>query len=100
MDPNQLEEVPILPENVVAYQLENGYLPNLGPSLQFPKPMALSEAADQVYETVLCKEVCHSLDLRAHCFVKVHVQDPKGNGVPKELQGFLQVSQVLQRLHR
>ena len=55
---------------------------------------------EQVYETVLCKEVCHSLDLRAHCFVKVHVQDPKGNGVPKELQGFLQVSQVLQRLHR
>ena len=49
---------------------EDGALSDLVPSLQVPKPMALVEVAAQVYETVLHKEVCHSLaprDPRGPC---------------------------------
>ena len=47
--------------------------------------MALTEVADQVYDTVLHKEVCHSLDPRSPCFVKVQVQALMYNGVPEDL---------------
>ena len=47
--------------------------------------MALSEVSDQVYEAVLCEEVRHALDLRAPCFVEVHIKIPKDNGVPEVL---------------
>ena len=62
--------------------------------------MALSEVADHVYDTVLCKEVRHSLDPRAPCFVEVHVQVLENYGVPEELQVLLQVRQVLQSQRR
>ena len=75
-------------------------MPDLGPSLQFLKPMALVEVAYQVYETVLREEICHALDPRDTRFFKVHVQVPKYNGVPEALQGLLQVRQVLQRRRR
>ena len=53
--------------------------------------------ADQVYETVLRKEVCQSLAPQASRFIKVHVQVPEDNVLPEALQGFLQVIQVIQR---
>ena len=45
----------------------------------------MEEVADQVYETVLLKEVHHLLDPRDPCFVEVHVQSPEENGFPEEL---------------
>ena len=60
--------------------------------------MVLGEVAYQVYYTVLCEEVCHSLDPWAPRFVEVHVQVSKYNGVLESLQGLLQVGQVLQSL--
>ena len=51
-DPNKLEAALVCPENVVAYRLEDNSLPDLGPSLQVPKPTVLAEVADQVYETM------------------------------------------------
>ena len=98
MDRNQIEEVPVLPKNVVASRPEDCSLKNLGPSLQALKSIALAEVADHFYETILREEVRHSLDTRAHRFVKFHMQATKDNGFPEEMQGILQVSQVLQRL--
>ena len=51
--------------------------------------------ADQVYETVLRKEVRHSLAPQTTCLFKVRVQFPKDNGVLETFQGLLQVRQVL-----
>ena len=96
LDPNQLEKVLVRPNKLVASRLEDGSLTDLVPSLQVPKPTALTEVADQVYETVLCKEVRHTLDPRDPYFVEVHVHSPKYNGVPEEMHGLLQVRQVLQ----
>ena len=56
--------------------------------------------ADQVYETVLRKEVRHSLAPRYPRFVEVHAQFPGDNGVPEALKGLLQVRQVLQHRRR
>ena len=47
----------------------------------------MSEVLDQVYETVLHKQVQHMLDPQFTCFVEVQVHITKDNGVPKELQG-------------
>ena len=97
MDPNQIEAVSVPPDNVVSYWTEYGSLPDLGPSLQFLKPMALAEVAYQVYETVPWEKVCYLLDLWDPHFFEVHVQVPEENGVPEALQGLLQVRQVLRR---
>ena len=56
----------------------------------------MAEVASQVYTTVLHEKVRHLLDPQAPCFVEIHVQVPKDNGVPEALQGLLQVSQLLQ----
>ena len=82
-------------ENIVTSRPEDGALSDLVPSLQVPEPTALAEVSDQVYETVLRKEVHHSLDLQAHRLVEVHVQVPKDYGVLETFQGLLQVRQVL-----
>ena len=74
----------------------DGSLSNLEPSLQVTKPTALAEVADQVYETVLRKEVLHLLARQAPRFIEVHVQVPEENGVPDALQGLLQVRQAIQ----
>ena len=83
LDPNHIEEAPVRPENVFASLLEDGSLSDLGPSLLVLKPTVLAEVEEQVYETVLCKEVCHSLDPRATWFIDIHVESPEDNGVPK-----------------
>ena len=67
------------------------------PSLQVPEPTALAEVADQVYETVLRKEVCHFLAPLDPHLVEVHVQVHKDDGFLETFQGFLQVRQVLER---
>ena len=95
-DINKLEAELVCPENVVVSRSEDGYLSNLGPSLQVKKPTALAEVADQVYDTVLRKEVRHLLAPQDPLFVEVHVQVPKENGVPEALQGLLQVRQAIQ----
>ena len=77
LDLNNLEEAPVYPENLVASRSEDGSLSNLGPSLQVKKPTALAEVADQVYDTVLRKEVRHLLALQAPRFFEFHVQVPK-----------------------
>ena len=64
---------------------------DLATSLQVPEPMALAEVADQVYETVLRKEIRHLLSPRAPCLVEVHVQVPKDDGFLEKFQGLLQV---------
>ena len=97
-NPNNLEAAPVRTNNVVVSQSEDGSLSNFGPSLQVKKPTALAELADQVYDTVLYEEVCHSLAPRAPRFVEVHVQFPEENGSPEALQGLIQVRQVIQRL--
>ena len=75
--PDDFEAVPVRPENVVTYRLEDGSLSDLGPSLQVPKPTTLEEVSDQVYVTVLCKEVRHSLAPQAPCFFELHIQVPE-----------------------
>ena len=55
------------------------------------------EVLDQVYENVLREEVQHALAPRDPFYAEVHVQVPKENGVPEELQGLLKVSQLFQR---
>ena len=57
MDLNKLKVVPVSTKNVIASRLEDGSLPGLGPSLEIPKPKALVELEDQVYETLLCKDI-------------------------------------------
>ena len=54
--------------------------------------------SDQVYGTVLRKEVRHRLVLRAQRFIEFHVQVPNDNGVPEALQGLLKIRQVFQCL--
>ena len=51
---------------------------------------------DQVYYTLLREEVRHTLAPQDPCFVEVHVQVPRDNGVPEVLQGFLKVRQMFQ----
>ena len=97
MGTNQLEAAPFLPDNIFSYRLEDGSLPDLGPSLQVPEPTALAKVTDRVYETVLHKEVRHSLDMWNPFFFKVHIQFPEDYGFPEALQGLLQVRQVIQR---
>ena len=99
-DLNKTEAASVPPKNVVASRTEDGSLPDLGPIIQVPKPMALAEVADQVYETVLRKDVCHLLAPWAPCSVDVHVQVPEENGFPEALQGILQVRQMLQHRQR
>ena len=99
-DPNKLEASPVRPENVVASQLEDGSLPYLGPSLKVPKPTAMEEVEDHVYETVLREEVRHSLAPQDPRFFEVHVQVPKDNGVLEALNVLLQVRKVLQHRRR
>ena len=95
-DPNQLEAVPVCPKNVVASQLEDSSLLDLGPSLQVSEPTALEEVANHIYDIVVSEEFCYSLAPQAPRFVDVHVQVPKDNGVSDALQGLPQVSHVLQ----
>ena len=52
------------------------------------EPMALLNVADQVYKTVLCKEVRHLLDLRAPHLVKFHGQVPKDDCVLETFRAF------------
>ena len=85
-DPDKLEVASVCPKNVVAYLSEYVSLPDLGPSLQVPKPVALAEVSDRVYETVLHDKVPQSLVLQAPRLVEVHIQAPKYNGVPEALQ--------------
>ena len=59
----QLKAASVRSENVVSYQLEYGFLPDLVPHLQVLETTALAEVEDQFYETLLHKEVCHSLSL-------------------------------------
>ena len=58
--------------------------------------MVLAEVADQIYDTVLHKEVHHLLSPWAPRFVEGHVQVPEEHGVHEGLQGLLQVRQMLQ----
>ena len=95
-----LKAAPVCPKNIVSSRPEDGSLPDLVPSLQVPKPTALSEVADQVYDTILREEVCHPLAPQDPCFVEFHVQVPEDNGVPEALQGLLQARKVLQRRRR
>ena len=60
-DTNQFETASVRSENLVTSHSEDSYMPDLGPSVQVPEPTALAEVSDQVYETILCKEVLHSL---------------------------------------
>ena len=53
--------------------------------------MAISEVPDQVYETVLYEEDRHALASQDLRFTKVHIQIPKKNEAPEELQGLLKV---------
>ena len=92
--------VPVCSGNVVTYPLEDSSLPYLGPVLQVPGPIALVEVVDQVYETVLRKEVRHLLAPRDPRVVKVDVQVPDDNGVPEALRGLLWFGLVLQRRQR
>ena len=52
--------------------------------------------SDQIYETVLHKEVRHSLSPWDPCLFEVHVQVPKDGGFFEMFQGLLQVQQVLE----
>ena len=81
-DPYQIEVAPVRCENVVTYRPEDGSLSDLGLIFQVLEPTDLSEVADQVYETLLLKEVRYLLAPRDPCFIKVHVQFPEDNGVP------------------
>ena len=99
-DLNKLEAARVRPNIVVASLPEDSSLLDFGPSLQVPKPKARAEVADQVYDTILQKEVRHLLDSQDPRSVEVHIQAPKDNGVPEALQGILQVRQVLQRQRR
>ena len=72
-------------KNVVTSRPKDGSLSDLGKSLQVLEPMALAELVDQIYETVLLKEVRQSLAPWAPCFVEVHVQLSEENGVPESL---------------
>ena len=96
LDAKNLKAAPVRPENVVAYRQEDGSLTDLGPSLQVLKHNVLAEVVDQVYDTVLRKEVRQLLSPQDPHFVKVHVQVPEDNGVPEALQGLLQFRQVIQ----
>ena len=62
-DPDQLEATTVHSENLVTSQPEDGSLPELVPSLQVLEPTALAEVADQLYETLIPKEVRHLLAL-------------------------------------
>ena len=94
-DPYQLETAPVRSKNVVTSQPEDGTLTDLEPSIQVPDPMALAEVADQVYETLLRKEVYHLLSPQDPRFVEVHVQVSEDNEVHEFLQDLLQIKQVL-----
>ena len=96
LDPKQLEAAPVRPNNVIKSRSEDGSLPDLLPSLQVSKPAALSKVSNQVDDIVLRKEVRHALSLRAPCFVKVHIKNPKDNGVLEALQGLFQVRHMFQ----
>ena len=100
LDTNKLHAAPVRPNNAVASLSEDGSLSDLGPSIQFHKPIALAEVAEQFYETVLSKEVRHSFALRDPYFFEVQFQSHKENGVPEALYGLLQVSQMIQRRRR
>ena len=96
-DSNKPEVAPVCTKDVFSFRPEDGSLPDLGPSLQDPKPKTMAEVTDQVYDTILHEEVRHSLALWYHCFTEVHIQVTGENGIPEVLQGLLQVRQVLQR---
>ena len=93
-DPYQLKMTQVCSENLVTYRPEDGSLSDLGPSLQVPEPTVLAEVLDQVYETVLGKDVRHLLAPRDSCFVEVHIKTPKENGVLGALQCLLKFRQV------
>ena len=93
--PYHLKAASVRSENEVTSRPEDGYLLDLGPSLQVPEPTSLAEVADQVYDTILRKEVCHYMALRD--LVEVHVQVPKDNGVLETFQVLLQVWHVMER---
>ena len=95
-NPYQLEATLGRSENVVTYLPEDGSLPDLGPIHQVLEPKALAEVADQVYETVLRKEVRHSLAPQDPRLFKVHVHVPKYDGFLETFQGLLQVRQVIE----
>ena len=94
-DTYHLEAALVWSENVVTSRPEDGFLPDLGPSLQVQEPTALEEMVDQVYETVLHEEVHQLLYLWDIRLVEVHIQVPKDDGVLEKFQGLLQVRQVL-----
>ena len=92
-DPYHLKAAPFRSENVATSRPEDGSLPDLRTILQAPEPTALAEVLDQVYETLLSEEVCHSLAPQDTRFFKV----PEDNGFPEAFQVFLQVRQVIHR---
>ena len=96
-DSYQLEAALVRSKNVVTSRPEDSSLPDLGPSLQLLEPTVLTEVADQVYETVIYKEVRHFMAPQDPCLAQVHVQALKDNGVLEPFQSLLQVWQVLKR---
>ena len=92
-----LKAASVRSENVVTSRPEDGYLLDLGPSLQVPEPIAMVEVEYQIYETKLRKEVHHLMAPRATCLVEVQVQAPKDNGFLETFQCLLQVWQVIKR---
>ena len=76
-DPYRIEVALVWSWNVVTSLPKDSSLLDLGPSNMVLEPMALLKVADQVYKTVLCKEVRHLLALRAPHLVKFHGQVPK-----------------------
>ena len=44
--PNEFKAATVRPEDTIIYQEEDGALSDLCPSLQVPKPLALSEVTD------------------------------------------------------
>ena len=87
----QIEAALVRSKNVVTSRPEEGDLLDLGPIFQVPEPMALAEVSDQVYESVLHKEVRHFQAPPTPCLVEVHVQVSKENGVLEKFKGLLQV---------
>ena len=97
VDPYHLEAASIRSENVVTSRKEDSSLSDFGPSIQVLEPTALVEVADQVYKTVLLKEVCQSPALQSPCLVEVNDQVTKDDGLLETFQSLLQVYQVLDR---
>ena len=58
-DPYHIEAASVRSENVVTSRLEDGSLPDLGPSLQFTEPTVLAEVADLLVEYGLIYLVRH-----------------------------------------